>query len=121
PGRTAGPQLVGAAMLVTVDYVKARTGFKGMADDVLTAAIEDASNLVRAEVEPVLDDVDADSLEAAIAAATGTSGTTGAGVVRSVVVNMVRRGTRNPLGAVQETLGDYSRAMPTAGGIPTIY
>lgn len=59
------------------------------------AAIDDASAVARACVEPVLDDVDAPDTPPAVVA---------------VVVNMVRRVLTNPQGLAQETLGDYSYA-----------
>lgn len=59
------------------------------------AAIDDASAVARACVEPVFDDVEAPDTPAAVAA---------------VVVGMVRRVLTNPRGLAQETLGDYSYA-----------
>lgn len=59
------------------------------------AAIDDASAVARACVEPVLDDVAAPDTPGAVVA---------------VVVNMVRRVLTNPRGLSQETLGDYSYA-----------
>lgn len=59
------------------------------------AAIDDASAVARACVEPVLDAVKAPDTPAAVVA---------------VVVNMVRRVLSNPRGLAQESLGDYSYA-----------
>lgn len=59
------------------------------------AAIDDASAVARACVEPILDSVDTPSAPAAVVA---------------VVVGMVRRVLTNPRGLAQETLGDYSFA-----------
>lgn len=64
------------------------------------AAIEDASAVARACVEPVLDDVEAPGAPAAVVA---------------IVVNMVRRVLTNPRGLAQESLGDYSYATGGAG------
>lgn len=101
--------------LVTVEYVQARPGLSGVAEATLEALIEDASNLVRLAAGGVLDDVDAAGLDTAI-------GTTGAGVIRAILVNMVRRAATNPRGAGQETLGDYSYSMGGEGGGPaTVY
>jgi hypothetical protein len=68
------------------------------------AAIEDASAVARACVEPTLDDVDAPDAPA---------------VVVAVVVGMVRRVLTNPSGFSQETLGDYSFATG-GGGVATL-
>lgn len=57
------------------------------------AAIDDASAVARACVEPVLDDVDTPDTPAAVVA---------------VVVGMVERRLSNPRGLSQVTLGDYS-------------
>lgn len=59
------------------------------------AAIDDASAVVRACVEPTFDSVEAPDTPAAVVA---------------IVVNMVRRVLTNPRGLSQETLGDYSYA-----------
>lgn len=59
------------------------------------AAIDDASAVARACVEPVFDDVETPDTPAAVVA---------------VVVGMVRRVLTNPRGLAQETLGDYSYA-----------
>jgi len=59
------------------------------------AAIDDASAVARACVEPVLDSVNTPDTPAAVVA---------------VVVGMVRRVLTNPRGLAQETLGDYSFA-----------
>lgn len=59
------------------------------------AAIDDASAVARACVEPIFDDVNAPDTPA---------------VVVAVVVGMVRRVLTNPRGLAQETLGDYSFA-----------
>ena len=60
------------------------------------AAIDDASAVARACVEPVFDDLD-------------VSGTV-PDVVKAVVVGMVRRVLTNPRGLASEALGDYSFA-----------
>lgn len=70
------------------------------------AAIDDASAVARACVEPILD-----NLEAA-------TGNVPAAVV-AVVVGMVRRVLTNPTGLAQETLGDYSFATG-GGGVATL-
>lgn len=59
------------------------------------AAIEDASAVARACVEPIFDDLTASACP---------------GVVRAVLVGMVRRVLTNPRGLAQESLGDYSFA-----------
>lgn len=64
------------------------------------AAIEDASAVARACVEPTFDDVEAPDAPA---------------VVVALVVAMVRRVLTNPSGFAQETLGDYSYATAGAG------
>ena len=69
------------------------------------AAIEDASAVARACVEPTFDDLEA--------------GATVPGVVVAVVVGMVRRVLTNPSGFAQETLGDYSFATG-GGGVATL-
>lgn len=68
------------------------------------AAIDDASAVARACVEPVFDSVNApDAPEAVVA----------------VVVGMVRRVLTNPRGLSQESLGDYSYATG-GGGVATL-
>lgn len=69
------------------------------------AAIEDASAVARACVEPTLDDLDYTGLVP--------------GVVVAVVVGMVRRVLTNPSGFQSETLGDYSFATG-GGGVATL-
>lgn len=64
------------------------------------AAIDDASAVARACVEPVLDDVEAPATPPAVVA---------------IVVNMVRRVLTNPQGLAQESLGDYSYATGGQG------
>jgi hypothetical protein len=64
------------------------------------AAIEDASAVARACVEPIFDDVATPDTPAAVVA---------------LVVNMVRRVLTNPRGLAQESLGDYSYATGGAG------
>ena len=59
------------------------------------AAIDDASAVARACVEPVFDDVETPNAP---------------DVVVAVVVGMVRRVLTNPRGLAQESLGDYSYA-----------
>lgn len=66
------------------------------------AAIEDASAVARACVEPTFDDLDADP------------GPVPA-VVIAVVVGMVRRVLTNPTGLQSESLGDYSFATGGSG------
>lgn len=68
------------------------------------AAIDDASSVARACVEPTLDDVNAPDAPAAVVA---------------IVVNMVRRVLSNPRGLAQESLGDYSYATG-GGGVPSL-
>jgi hypothetical protein len=68
------------------------------------AAIEDASAVARACVEPTFDDVEAPDAPA---------------VVVAVVVGMVRRVLTNPRGLAQENLGDYSFAT-SGGGVATL-
>lgn len=94
------------AGLVTVDFVTARPGFAGVDETELQATIDDASALVVLACKPNLDTAtDADCPPA----------------VAAVLVNMCRRGVGNPRGAQSETLGDYSYAMASEGGVPTIY
>lgn len=92
--------------LVTVDFVTARPGFAGVDEGELQAVIDDASALVALACSPNLDGFDDTTCPPAVAA---------------VLVNMVRRGVGNPKGAQSETLGDYSYAMASEGGVPTIY
>lgn len=68
------------------------------------AAIEDASAVARACVEPIFDEVDTPDAPA---------------VVVAVVVGMVRRALTNPSGFAQESLGDYSYATG-GGGVATL-
>ena len=63
------------------------------------AAIDDASAVARACVEPTFDNVDTPDVPA---------------VVVAVVAGMVRRVLTNPVGLAQESLGDY--AYQTGGG-----
>jgi hypothetical protein len=69
------------------------------------AAVDDASAIARACVEPTFDDLEA--------------GATVPAVVVAVVVGMVRRVLTNPSGFAQETLGDYSFATG-GGGVATL-
>ena len=94
------------AGLVTLEFVQARPGFGGADETELQANIDDASALVRLACKPNLDDTTSDDCPEAIAA---------------VIVNMVRRGTSNPRGNQQETLGDYSYSAGSDGGVATIY
>lgn len=95
------------AGLVTVEFLQARPGFAGVDETELQSTIDDASALVVLACSPELDATTSDDCPPAIAA---------------VLVNMVRRATRNPVGAAQETLGDYSYSMGSGdGGVATIY
>lgn len=94
------------AALVTLAFVQARPGFAGADEGELQANIDDASALVVLECSPNLDATTSDDCPAAIAA---------------VVVNMVRRATKNPSGNAQETLGDYSYTAGVESGVPTVY
>jgi hypothetical protein len=97
---------VSATPLVTVDYLLALPGFGGQTDETLDPLIEQASGLVIDQVSPLLDDTD---------------DTTCPSVVATVISAMIRRGLSNPRGAQQETLGDYSYALASDGGIATLY
>jgi hypothetical protein len=68
------------------------------------AAIDDASAVARACVEPTFDEVETPATPA---------------VVVAIVVGMVRRVMANPRGLAQETLGDYSYATG-GGGVATL-
>lgn len=92
--------------LVTIDFVQDRPGFAGVDETELQATIDDASSLIILACSPNLDDATPDTCPAA---------------VKTVLVSMVRRGVGNPRGAQSETLGDYSYAMASEGGVPTIY
>lgn len=93
-------------MLVTAAYLQALPGFGGQSDAVLEPLIEQASGLVIDAAAPYLDDTtDADCPS----------------VVATVISSMVRRGLGNPRGAQSETLGDYSYAMGSEGGVATLY
>ena len=92
--------------LVTIEFLQARPGFAGADETTLQGTIDDASALVILECAPYLDDTTDADCPAAIAA---------------VLVSMCRRGTRNPSGNAQETLGDYSYSAGTEGGVPSIY
>lgn len=93
--------------LVTLEYVQAAPGFAGADAGELQSTIDRASSLVRLEGKPYLDDTTTDDCPEAI---------------QAVLVEMCRRGTINPSGNVQETLGDYSRTMGSdSGGVATIY
>lgn len=92
--------------LVTVADLLKRPGFAAADSGHLAALIDDASALVRDAARPHLDDVEAPNTPPAVVA---------------VIVAMVRRGLRNPLGHAQETLGDYSFSAGTGGGVATLY
>lgn len=94
------------AGLVTIEFLQARPGFAGVDETTLQGTIDDASALVRLECSPLLDDTTSDDCPEAIAA---------------VLVSMCRRGSKNPSGNAQETLGDYSYSAGTDGGVPSIY
>lgn len=95
------------AGLITIDQLLTRPGFDNIDPAQAEALIEDASALVRDAATPELDDVNAPDTPAAVVA---------------VVVNMIRRGWRNPLGHQSETLGDYSYAAGAGGGgVATVY
>jgi len=94
------------AALVTIEFLQARPGFAGVDETELQGVIDDASALVVLECSPNLDDTTSDDCPAAI---------------QAVLVSMCRRGSTNPRGASQETLGDYSYTMGSEGGVPTIY
>lgn len=95
-----------ATPLVTVAYLQALPGFGGAEEATLDALIEQASGLVIDLVSPELDDATASTCPS---------------VVATVISSMVRRGLGNPRGAQSETLGDYSYAMASDGGIATLY
>ena len=95
-----------ATPLVTVEYLLALPGFGGQDATTLDPLIEQASGLVIDYAAPYLDDAD---------------GTTCPSVVATVISAMIRRGLSNPRGAQSETLGDYSYALASDGGIATLY
>ena len=97
---------MGATPLVTVDYLLALPGFGGQTEETLDPLIEQASGLVIDHASPYLDDAD---------------DTTCPSTVATVISSMIRRGLGNPRGAQSETLGDYSYAMASDGGIATLY
>jgi hypothetical protein len=97
---------MGATPLVTAEYLLALPGFGGQTDETLDPLIEQASGLVIDHAAPYLDDAD---------------DTTCPSVVATVISSMIRRGLGNPRGAQSETLGDYSYAMASDGGIATLY
>lgn len=93
--------------LITIDQLLARPGFDNIDPGQAEALIDDASALVRDAATPELDAVEASATPAAVVA---------------VMVNMIRRGLRNPLGHQSETLGDYSYgAGDGGGGVATLY
>jgi hypothetical protein len=93
------------AGLITVAELLTRPGFEGLDSGQAGALIEDASALVRLEVQPLLDTVESPDTPPAVVA---------------VLVSMIRRGFTNPTGNAQETLGDYSYMAGTQGGVATI-
>lgn len=95
-----------ATPLVTAEYLLALPGFGGQTAETLDPLIEQASGLVIDYASPELDDTD---------------DTTCPSVVATVISAMVRRGLGNPRGAQSETLGDYTYAMASEGGIATLY
>lgn len=95
------------AGLITIDQLLARPGFESIDSAQAQALIDDASALVRDAATPELDAVNAPDAPAGVVA---------------VMVNMIRRGLRNPLGHQSETLGDYSYAAGMGGGgVATLY
>ena len=94
------------AGLITIDQLLARPGFEGLDSGQGEALIDDASAFVRDAASPELDDVEAPATPPAVVA---------------VVVNMIRRGLRNPLGHQGETLGDYSYQASADAGVATLY
>jgi hypothetical protein len=90
--------------LITVAELLARPGFEDLDSGQADAIIADASAIVREVATPELDDVESPATPPAVVA---------------VVVNMIRRGLRNPMGNTQETLGDYSYAGNPASLMPT--
>lgn len=94
------------AGLITVAELIARPGFEGLDSGQAAALIDDASALVRLEAESALDAVESPATPAAVVA---------------VMVNMIRRGFRNPTGNASETLGDYSYTSAPDGGVATLY
>jgi hypothetical protein len=80
------------AGLITVADLVARPGFDDVDSGQAEALIDDASALVRDAARDALDDVESPDTPPAVVA---------------VLVNMIRRGWSNPLGHVQEQLGDY--------------
>ena len=97
---------MGATPLVTADYLLALPGFGGQTEETLDPLIEQASGLVILEASPYLDDADDTTCPSAVA---------------TVISAMIRRGMKNPVGAQQESLGDYSYALASDGGIATLY
>jgi hypothetical protein len=79
--------------LITTAELFARPGFDGLDSGHAAALIDDASALVRLAAAPELDAVESPATPPAVV---------------TVVVAMVRRGFRNPMGHTQESLGDYA-------------
>lgn len=94
------------AALITIETLQSRPGFAGVDETELQGTIDDASALVALACSPNLDETTPETCPPAVTA---------------VLVNMCRRGSSNPRGAQSETLGDYSYAMASDGGVPTIY
>lgn len=95
-----------AEPLVTFDYLSVLPGFEGVAEATLDPLIEQASGLVIDFCSPELDETTAADCPSVIA---------------TVISSMIRRGLGNPRGAQSETLGDYSYAMASDGGVATLY
>lgn len=82
-----------AGPLVTFAELQARPGFADADQTQAEALLDDASALVRDVASGELDDVVPPDTP---------------GAVRTVVVDMVRRGLSNPQGYASESVGDYS-------------
>lgn len=92
--------------LITAADLIARPGFENLDSVQAQTLIDDASALVRLEAGTALDSVVAPNAPGAVVA---------------VLVAMIRRGWRNPMGNASESLGDYAFTAGTSGGVATMY
>lgn len=96
------------AALVSYAELTRRPGLEGIAEDQAEALLDDASALVRLEACGKLDDVEPPNTPDAVTV---------------VVISMVRRGSANPMGFQQESLGDhsYTDGQAGVGGVASLY
>lgn len=90
------------AGLITVADLVASPGFEDIDSGQAETLIKRASSFVRLAARGALDDVEAPDAP---------------DVVETIVVEMIRRGWRNPLGHNQEQLGDYGYSNPAPANL----